>query len=223
MPPPGCRVGFVKQNRRNHCCWIFTVFNSIIRMEKQTQEIKENENLDEEIIEEESKFSKIIKKTFIILMTFIILLLLLSYLLPSAGLITIISSRFDSYEINNNEIILKNNNKIIFERNTFNDLLKIYNENQQHEFKACLIGNKENNNYKINRIDIPKIFYQDFSSVRSEPCSKNTIISLHSHPFKRCYFSVHDVNNYRLVRSINKEAIIGIMCEPERFNFYGFR
>ena len=190
-------------------------------MEKIIEDLKEKKDLEEEIPEEESKLFRIIKKIILFTVSIFLLFLILSYLLPF-NLFSIIPSQLNSFEINNNLITLKNNNLIIFENNSYNELLEYYNNNQQHEFKACLIGNKEENTFKIEKIEIPIILSQDFSSVRAIPCTKETIISLHSHPFKSCYFSVHDINSYKLVKSINNEALIGIMCEPARFNFYGF-
>lgn len=191
-------------------------------MEKKIEDLKDEHNLKEEPEKEDSRFIRIIKKIILIFISLFLLFLFLSYFLPSYNLFSIISAQANSYKISQNIIILKNNDKIVFENNAYGDLLEIYNENQQHEFKACLVGDKEENVYRIDEIKIPKIISQDFSSVRAVPCSKDTIISLHSHPYKSCYFSVHDVNSYRLVKSFNEEALIGIMCEQDRFNFYGF-
>jgi proteasome lid subunit RPN8/RPN11 len=84
-----------------------------------------------------------------------------------------------------------------------------------------LIGTKKVNDYIIKEIKIPEIIAQDFSSVTAKPCSSDAILSLHSHPYKSCYFSVHDINTYEIVKEINKDAIMGVMCEADRFNFYG--
>ncbi len=191
-------------------------------MEEKIEDIKDEHNLEEEPEKEESRFIRIIKKIILIFISLFLLFLFLSYLLPSYNLFSIISAQANSYKISQNVIVLGNNDQIVFENNTYEDLLEVYNENQQHEFKACLIGDKEAGVYRIDEIEIPKIISQDFSSVRAVPCSKDTIISLHSHPYKSCYFSMHDVNSYRLVKSINEDALIGIMCEQNRFNFYGF-
>ena len=192
-------------------------------MKKQIEHSYNEHGLEQEKVQEkeENKPLKIIKKIILIFIALFLLFLFLSYLLPSYNLFSIASSQFNSYKINQNIIVLKNNDKIAFEENTYDELLEIYNKNQQHEFKACLAGNKESNIYRIKKIEIPKIISQDFSSVRAEPCGKGAIISLHSHPYKSCYFSAHDINAFRLVKGINEKTLIGIMCEPDRFNFYG--
>ena len=151
----------------------------------------------------------------------LLLFLILSYLVPNYDFFWIVAGRLESYNIEDNTITLKNGAKIIFHNDSYGDLTKIYYENQQHEFKACLIGSKENGNYYVEKIEIPKIFSQGFSSVTAEPCTKEAIISLHSHPYKSCFLSLHDVNGYKFVKDVNKDAIIGTMCESDRFNFYG--
>ena len=173
--------------------------------------------------EEESRIIKAVKRALIILISLILIFLFLSYLLPSYNFFSIVAGRLESYEINDNTIILKNNEKIIFQNNSYNDLAEIYYDNQQHEFKVCLIGEKKESDYLIKKVQVPKIIAQDFSSVTAEPCSSNAIISLHSHPYKSCFLSMHDVKGYKQVKNINPDAIIGIICEAKRFNFYGFK
>ena len=181
---------------------------------------KPEEHPKEQQIPEESKFARIVKRIFIIFISLLLLFLILSYLVPNYELFRIIAGHIESYKIEDNAITLKNGAKIIFLNDSYGDLTKIYYENQQHEFKACLIGSKENGSYYVEKIEIPKIFSQTFSSVTAEPCAENAIISLHSHPYKSCFLSLHDIRGYKFVKDVNKDAIIGIMCESDRFNFY---
>jgi len=182
---------------------------------------KPEEHPKEQQIPEESKFARIVKRIFIISISLLLLFLVLSYFVPNYELFRIIAGHIESYKIEDNAITLKNGAKIIFQNNSYTNLKEIYYENQQHEFKACLIGYKQNENYYVQAVEIPKIFSQTFSSVTAEPCSKEAIISLHSHPYKSCFLSLHDVRGYKFVKDVNKDAIIGIMCESDRFNFYG--
>ena len=175
----------------------------------------------EEQIPEESKSARIVKRILIISVSLILIFLILSYLVPNHDFFWIVAGRMESYKIEDNTITLKNGAKIIFQNDSYGDLTKIYYENQQHEFKACLMGSKENSNYYVEKIEVPKIFSQGFSSVMAEPCTKEAIISLHSHPYKSCFLSLHDARGYKFVKDVNKDAIIGIMCESNRFNFYG--
>ena len=68
---------------------------------------------------------------------------------------------------------------------------------------------------------MPKAFGQSVSHVSAELCNSNTIVALHSHPYKRCIFSEQDIKSYEAARQINPDAIIGLMCEADRFGFYG--
>ncbi len=180
-----------------------------------------NEELNRDEVKEENNITKFIKRFFLLFIFVFLLFLFLSYLLPSYNLFEFIPAHLDSYKIENNFIDLHNGNKISFRNDSYEDLLNIYNQNQRHEFKACLIGKKIGNDYIVDGIKIPRIISQSFFSVRANPCPREAIISLHSHPYKSCYLSVHDTTTYEVVRSINKDAIIGIMCESGRFNFYG--
>jgi len=190
--------------------------------DKHHETIKEEVLKLQSVLKEESKIKKLLKRASVVIIALFLLLLILAYFVPSYDLFIIIPAQFDSYEIKGNVISLKNSQKIIFENGSYNDLLEVYYENQQHEFKACLTGAKDSNDYIVKGIKIPRIISQDFSSVTAEPCDADAIISLHSHPYRSCYLSVHDVSTYRIVKEINKDAIMGIMCEAKRFNFYGF-
>jgi hypothetical protein len=179
-------------------------------------------DLDKDLPKEESRAFKYIKRSIWALSSLFLAMLIISYLIPGHRVLSIINARFSSYEIDSLKITLKNGEAILFTGNSYNDLVNIYYHNQQHEFKACLIGQKRGNDYIVDSINIPKIYSQDFSSVRAELCGRDAIISLHSHPFKSCFLSLHDVRGHGLVKNINKDALTGIMCEVDRFNFYGF-
>jgi hypothetical protein len=173
-----------------------------------------------DIQQDESRISKVLKRIFIIFIAVFMIFLIVSYILYSNGLGIIIQGQISSYKLANNEIALKGENKIIFQDGSYEELLKIYYNNQEHEFKACLLGGISDGIYYINSVAIPKTFSQTFSSVTAEPCTNEAIISLHSHPYKSCFFSLHDISTYRHVKAIREDAMMAIMCEPDRFNFY---
>jgi len=185
--------------------------------------IKENELTPDvdRLPEDESKFSIALKRIFVIVIGLLLIFLIASYLLPGYDFFHIISGQMSSYRIENNFIDL-GTHRIIFENGSYAALLGMYFSSQQQEFKACLIGYKQDSEYHVTKIEIPKTFSQTFSSVTAEPCNKEAIISLHSHPYKSCFLSLHDVRGYNHVKDANKDAIIGIICESDRFNFYGY-
>ncbi|HLG24413.1 MAG TPA: hypothetical protein VI564_05785 [Candidatus Nanoarchaeia archaeon] len=178
---------------------------------------EENPAVSENIPKKES----ITRKIIIAVIGIFLLILTVSYLLPGYNFFSVISGQADSYKVLNNEIKINEHAKIIFENSSYDSLLEIYYQNQQHEFKACLIGTKTEGNYYVNSIVIPQILHQDFSSVTAMPCKSDAVISLHSHPYKSCYFSLHDISTYKYVKEINSLAIMAVMCEAGRFNFYG--
>lgn len=180
------------------------------------------EGIDEEI-KEDSKFFSYLKKISLFLISLFLIFLVLSYLVPGNNILNIIEGRFDSNEINDDFVInLENNSKVVFNFEIYKELRKIYLEEQENEFKVCLIGNKVGKTFYVSDLERPKIHSQDVFSVSAQECSDKTIIPLHSHPFKHCLFSSQDIKSYELFKKINEDGIIGLMCEEKRFSFYGY-
>lgn len=170
---------------------------------------------EEIIIEEEPAWKKIL----VLLIGLFLLLLILSYFLVSYPIFPILESIFESQESKGGEIKLEDFS-IIFQENTFEYLQEIYLENQSVEFVACLKGEKIEGDYKINEIYQPYMNTQSFSHVSFKPCSKDTLILLHSHPFRRCIASQQDIKTLKELRGVNRDVIMVIMCEPNRFSVY---
>lgn len=171
--------------------------------------------MEEDRFEEEEKF-RVLKKVFVIVISFILLLLFSSYFLLG-NVFYVFEGRSVSDKIED-FIVEFDRGRVIFEAEVYENLRDIYLDNQRYEFKVCLLGEKVGDSYYISDLYGPKIFSQDFRSVNSEGCDENTIVSLHSHPYKRCIFSEQDIRNYEI--RTNKESIIGLMCEINRFSFY---
>ncbi len=171
-----------------------------------------------EIIEEEkpSKFRKI----FIILIGIFLLILLLTYLLSNSLINNIFIGLIQSHKINDNIVKINSTNKLIFQDDIYNELLKIYDSNPEREIKVCLKGNIDNGDYFINELYVPKIYSQTTNEVVSEYCSNDTIVDMHSHPLKHCIPSEQDFNSFKLFKERNNNTIMGVMCERGRFNFY---
>jgi len=165
---------------------------------------------------EESKTKKFIKKTIIIIISIFLIFLVLTYLVPGYKILNIIEGKIISHELDNNLSITLKDKKIIFNPNTYNELLNIYNNNQIHEFKVCLLGTLNNNIYYLNKIEHPIIISQDIFSVTSTPCPKNTLVSLHSHPENQCIHSKQDIKSHKE----SKISLSAVMCSKKRFNFY---
>lgn len=125
-----------------------------------------------------------------------------------------------SFKAEENEIDFSFGNKLVFEGNTLKGLKEIYYENPNVEFKACLRGNKINSVYYITKIVVPITYEQTYRSVTSEPCSPDSIVDLHSHPFRRCLPSDQDFNNFKLFKERNPDALMIVMCEDNRFGIY---
>ena len=171
---------------------------------------------EKEIEENESK----LKKFYIVLMSFLIVVLALSYFLLGPRIFEIVGSLTESSELKNNLTIETKNLTIVLEKNVYKSLKDIYFENHDREFKACLLGNIKNGTYYVSEIYIPKQ-KGEFNKVVYTSCPKETIISLHSHPFLRCIPSKQDFLSFSNFKKINPNVLMMIMCSEDRFYVYG--
>ncbi len=179
--------------------------------------IKELEGLEEKDLEEprKSRFGK-----FIVQFTALFLLLIVVvYYLPG-DVIPILEGRTESSKMSNNLAVDFDGGKVIFDEAAYRDLKKLYLENQEIEIKVCLKGNRQGSTYYVTDLDIPTSFSQSVFHVTSESCSSDTLIPLHTHPYKHCIFSEQDIKSYEQFIERNPESIGGLMCEIDRFNFY---
>ena len=175
--------------------------------------LEEVEEQIEEIEEEESKYRKILVYGVAVFL----ILLMVSYSAIGLGLGDIIVSLVITSPINDHTII--DDVTVVFENNTLEQLQEIYLETQQYEIKVCLLGEYDGN-YTVTSLYEPTIYFQAFNRVISEGCSAETIVSLHSHPHRHCIASQQDLFSLELQQGKNPNAIIGVMCEIDRINFY---
>lgn len=173
-------------------------------------------NTEDNLTDEESP--SVAKRIYIILLGLFLLILLLSYFLISHPIYPILESLFES-KLSHGDKILLDNFSIIFEGETYKTLQELYYSDQSNEFAACLIGYK-NNDYIITSLYIPETIDQSFNHVKFRPCSDDTLILLHSHPFRRCIASEQDLNLLNETKKSNPNLLIIIMCEPNRFSIY---
>lgn len=164
--------------------------------------------------EEQEEKPSIFKKIFIFLIGIFLLILILTYFL-FGGVSYIIEGFAGANKIVDNKIILPDK-QIVFENNSYNKLLDIYNQNKENEIKVCLTG-IYNGNYTIYDLYIPKIYSQTTREVVSEPCY-NSIISLHSHPRMFCIPSDQDFKSFSTFEQEN--TLMMVMCKEKWFTIY---
>jgi hypothetical protein len=171
-------------------------------------------------LEEESKPS-LIKRIVIGTISIFLILLIMSYLGVGSEIVHLLSGRLASYEIQEDHSInLKDGTNVFFDSNTYQELVSVWNENRLAEFKVCLSGIRNNNNYYISSITYPIIFEQSVFSVTAELCPEDTLIPLHSHPDNRCLYSRQDSRSHKAFAKINPNSISSVMCSSTRFGFY---
>lgn len=175
--------------------------------------------MQEELPETFREKHPIITKILILSIAAFLLIIVLIYFLTTPTIRSILAGLIESSTIEDFKVKLKTGNYLIFENNTYQELLQIYENNPEKEFKVCLKGYIKED-YIINFIYKPKIFLQTHSSVSAEPCPKDSLVSLHSHPLKHCLPSEIDLKNFERFQQQNKDALMAVMCEKHRFNFY---
>jgi len=178
---------------------------------------KEHEEFIEFPLDEEpSKW----KKFFTIIISIFLIFLIISYVWMSYGLGDILASLIESKTLEENKIRIDDNSYLIFEQGSYEILLQNYLENQDKEFKACLIGKVKNGDYEVNDVIIPEMTEQSFAHVTSKSCPEGTIMDLHSQPYRRCIASEQDLETKKIIQSLYPERLAVIICEKDRFNFY---
>ena len=179
------------------------------------------EDFKEGEFEKEEKKTSWIKKLCILILALFLILLILSYVLAGSDIVSILGGKFASYEVGKDLSIRMDDGKlIIFDEKTYAELVSVWDENRKAEFKVCLSGTKEGYVYYIKKIMYPLIFKQTVFSVTSEPCPKETLISLHSHPDNRCLYSLQDSRAHREAAKSNPDLLSAVMCSKVRFGFY---
>jgi hypothetical protein len=182
-------------------------------------DIEDIEDIEEK---EDSPLKKFLKRGFIVFILVFMASLFIINSAPGYHVISVLSGRVVSSTLEQDYTFALRDGSVVFEREVYEELRQMYWDNQRHEFKVCLTGEKADNDYLVQGMYIPVIISQDVYSVTAQLCNKETIISLHSHPPMRCIFSEQDIRYFNVFRDVNPEGIIGLMCGEERLTFYGY-
>ena len=163
----------------------------------------------------------IFKKIFVALMGLFLIIIILSYFLLSPGARVAIVGLIDSSVLEDDmSLSLNFGGHLYFINGSYETLLDIYNENELLEIKACLFGEKLNDDYFISEVVQPVIYSQSYTHVSAERCSNSSLVSLHSHPYKSCYPSHQDFVSFSYVKMENNDSQMAIMCDKTRFNVF---
>lgn len=166
--------------------------------------------VEEHEISEKSK----VWKYFWSFVGLLLVFLIISYMLTGYTVRSIIAGKVNSEKVKENAVESEYG-KIIFLPEVYEELLTLYYTNEK-EFKACLIGEYDSEEYFINNIFLPKIHFQDYDQVVSSPCIEGTLLDMHSHPQQHCTFSEQDVNGFV---PIEENTLLTVMCGDGRFIF----
>lgn len=171
-------------------------------------------------MENQEEFEEKKPNIFIIVLAIFLIVLTLSYFLTNPTARSVFLGLLESSKLNENQLTTRDDIIINFSPDVLEELNFLQDSNKEKEFKACLSGEVNNKVYTINSIYEPIIFLQEYDKVVSEPCNKETLIDLHSHPLKHCLPSEKDILSFNRFKEKNLKALMVIMCEKDRFNVY---
>lgn len=169
--------------------------------------------------EEKSLLPPKIKKIVLLFIGIFLAMLMFSYIFATFPIADIIQGKAQSTLLQGNMLILPEFS-IIFQNNTAEALESFYLQEQREEFSVCLQGKYENNIYVVTFLYQPQTYQRTFSHVIFESCDTETVIMLHSHPYKRCTASQTDLKTLQKSQAENPEMLMVIMCEPGRLAVY---
>lgn len=181
-------------------------------------------NIREEDLIRSPKKSKL-KEIVVLVIGITLGLLIMLNLLFTFPVIDLIAGQLESTPIKQNTLNMKEF-LIIFDNNTYETLKASYFEEQKVEFSVCLLGSKtdktENTKAEYHIISSyqPKTYSQSLTHVSFASCSKETLIILHTHPYKSCLASQTDLRSLDKSKKLNPDALMVVMCEEDRFSVY---
>lgn len=167
----------------------------------------------------EEKPSKL-KKVYIFIISFFLLIIFVTFFTTTPGVRDVIFGFIESSTLDEKRVSINPSNFLIFEKDSYESLIRLHNENLDLEFKACLNGHVKDGDYYIDTVIQPETFFQSYKQVIAEPCPTTSLVDLHSHPFRMCLPSEQDFRSFSQFKERNPQALMAILCEVDRFNFY---
>ena len=146
-----------------------------------------------------------------------LILLMLSFLYLGYPVYSYILGLAGSSKLSGNDVLFRNSVLVSFDDDTLSFLQDLYNPFGD-ERAVCLTGVVEGNNYVVSSFYKPVIFDRSWNFVSHSPCSGDTIIMLHTHPFSRCEPSRTDRMTLARSKINNPDVIMLVMCGSERFS-----
>jgi hypothetical protein len=176
----------------------------------------------EDALKDPSKEPSKLYRWFIGISGLLVIGIFLLVYLGNGQSLSFIEGRAKSSTISSEYVLkLENGREVHFTKSVYDSLVLLLRNSEGNEFKACLLGQKDGTKYEIDSFYIPKVYGRGYDHVIAELCNEKTLIPLHSHPIDNCVFSDQDLKSYEQFKSVNPDALMGLMCSVDRFSFYG--
>lgn len=164
------------------------------------------------------------KRISLLLIAVFLFYLMFTYMGIGPDILQIFEGQIESKQIDANyTLYINNETRVVFTEQLYGNLFNLYVSSQENEFKACLYGTIEEGEittYLLDGLAVPETYSQSVYRVVSAGCDKDTLVSLHSHPYKHCLLSDQDIKSYEEFLKKAPDALLATMCEEDRFTFY---
>ncbi len=148
---------------------------------------------------------------------------MVSYIFAGFPLSGIIRGQLESSPLEGNQVVV-DDVTLLFEQGTKDVIEGYYFSELETEFSLCLQGevlpSLTGRVYSITSLYQPTQYEQTFNHVTFERCSEDTLVILHTHPYKSCVASGTDLNTLERSQEENPYMLMVVMCEPQRFSVY---
>ena len=171
----------------------------------------------------EDQSASLQKRLFIALLGLLLIILMVSYIFAAFPLSGIIRGQLESSPLEDGVVVV-DDITLMFVNGTQELINEYYINEQKTEFSLCLLGkihpSLQGVVYEIYSLYQPTQFEQTFNHVSFEPCSQDTLVIFHTHPYKSCIASPTDLTTLENTKKINQDVLMVVMCEPKRFSVY---
>lgn len=161
--------------------------------------------------------SSFFKKKVVFVVALLLIFIMLSYFYLGYPVYSYVLGLAGSSTLSGNDVLFRDSHVVSFDDDTLTFLQELYDPFAD-ERALCLTGSVEGNEYVVSSFYEPLIFDSSWNFVSHSPCSSETIVMFHTHPFSRCEPSSTDRNTLRLSQMNNPDVIMVVMCGRNRFS-----
>ena len=179
------------------------------------EDLKNLEDIDEDLPEPNNLY----KQIMIITISIFMIILILSYFLIGFPVRNVLVGQIYS-NVPEGNILETRDARFIFRNDTLETAYMSWENNPYLETTLCIHGSYGDGVYHLYNAYEPEIYEQSLTHIKHASCDADTIVMFHTHPYKRCIASETDIRTLRRAQLNNEDIAMIIMCEENRFSVY---